>query len=110
KEKMVVKAEQYTWSSYAAKIGLIEDDWLDLDPCYLSLAKTLPTCRKRDEEFVGAGISRAEQNFIRDAVERNQLTSSRRFVDEVADRLGVRIEFRGRGRPVKAESSDSAVF
>ena len=101
KAKMVESAELYPWSSYAAKIGLVESRWLDLDPCFLSLYTTLNGCRRSYMEFVRAGIKPEEQSFIQEVVECNQLTGNGRFVDEVETRIGVRVECRGRGRPVK---------
>lgn len=101
KAKMVKKAEEYTWSSYSAKVGLVENSWLDLDPCYMALAKNQAKRRERYSEFVGLGIGEQEQRFIQQAADRNQLTGSSRFVDEVEQRLGVRVECRGRGRPSK---------
>jgi len=37
--------------------------------------------------------------MIRGAVQRGQLTGSMRFVEEVATKIGKRIELRGQGRP-----------
>ena len=41
------------------------------------------------------------QQFIQIALDRNQLTGSTLFTDQIESRTGVRIEYRGRGRPVK---------
>ena len=101
KAKMVESAELYPWSSYAAKIGLVENRWLNLDPCFLSLDATLNGCRRSYTDFVSAGLNPEEQRFIQEVVERNQLTGIGRFVDEVETRIEERIECRGRGRPVK---------
>jgi hypothetical protein len=40
-----------------------------------------------------------EKRFIDDSVKNNQLTSSNSFVDEVEQRIGLRVERRGRGTP-----------
>jgi putative transposase len=40
--------------------------------------------------------------FIRDAIQRGQLTGSQRFIDEIAVQRGTRIERRGQGRPKHA--------
>ncbi len=101
---MVESVEQYEWSSFSAKVGLVECNWLDLDPCYLSLADRHSERMMRYKVFVDAGIEQSEQDFIQTAVERNQLTGSHRFVDEVENRLGMRVEFRGRGRPSKGRA------
>ena len=51
--------------------------------------------------FVMADIDDDEQELIRTAVRRNQLTGRGRFVDENEQRTGLRIEARGPGRPQK---------
>ena len=103
KALMVDKPEIYRWSSYAIKIGLIENTSLDLDPCYLSLAQTEISRRENYKSYVEAGTSFEEQKFIQNAVERNQLTGNYKFTDEIESRLGVRVEYRGRGRPSRSK-------
>lgn len=49
--KMVAAPADYPWSSYRAKVGLDPLDWLDLDPCFLGLAPTLP----RQQALPGVG-------------------------------------------------------
>jgi putative transposase len=39
--------------------------------------------------------------LVRSACARNQLTGNPRFVDEIEQRIGQRIECRGRGKPKK---------
>jgi putative transposase len=43
----------------------------------------------------------SESQLIRNALQRNQLTGSSRFVDEVERRIGIRVEHRSQGRPRK---------
>ena len=43
--------------------------------------------------------SQCEHALIQQALQRNQLTGGSRFVDEIERRTGVRVEFRGTGRP-----------
>lgn len=78
---------------------MVENYWLDLDTCFLALAEQEVLRCKLYEAFVNQEIALDEQNFIRDAVERNQLTGNNRFTDEIENRLGIRVECRGRGRP-----------
>ena len=102
KAYMVKRPEDYPWSSYATKRGLVDCDWLDIDPCIQGLANCPKDRVKHYRKFVeSAGSEHGVDRFIRDAVERNQLTGTGRFVDEVEQRTGLRVEFRGRGRPVK---------
>ena len=91
----------YPWSSYAQKVGLLDesetDQWLDPDPVTWHVEK-----RRRQRsyaEFVAAEVPDGEIDVIRKAVRRNQLTGNRRFVDEIEHRTGLRIEARGQGRP-----------
>lgn len=77
KAGLVIKAEDYPWSSYRLKVGLEQSTWLDSDVCYLALKQSAKTYR----EFVEGGVSRSEHAFIRTMVERNQLTGSDLFID-----------------------------
>ena len=45
----------------------------------------------------------SEKQFIDKSVNRNQLTGSHLFVDEIEQRIGLRVERRGRGRPGNVE-------
>ncbi len=95
--------ENYRWSSYKYKVGIEKLDWLDLDPCYKSLGTTDKGCEESYEEFVKGSISKGEWELIRQAVQRGQLTGSSQFIEEVARKIGRRIESRGQGRPKKGE-------
>lgn len=97
--RMVDTPQAYPWSSYRTKAGEYEWDWLDEDPCYTELADSPKERARRYVAFVASEISEKEYTIIREAVRRNQLTGDARFVDEVARRIGRRIELRGRGRP-----------
>ncbi len=99
KAKMVEKPEDYRWSSYRAKIGLVASSILDYDQCYLGLQDSKSGYRK----FVESGVVSDEYDFIRTQLSRNQLTGSSQFVEEIERRCGVRIESRPQGRPAKAE-------
>jgi len=93
--------EDYRWSSYAQRLGLSNDNWLDSDPVTATLGATVAARRRAYAKFVREGVSTPEHKFLRDAVRRNQLTGDHRFVDEVERRTGLRIKTRGRGRPKK---------
>ena len=51
--------------------------------------------------YLHSVVSAEEEKLIRQAVRRNQLTGNERFINEIAERVGRRIELRGRGRPGK---------
>ncbi len=102
KAGMVTAPEDYEWSSYATKIGSDKWGWLDVDPCFSSLAKNVKACQEACKRFaLAASDAKREHAFIAAAVERNQLTGTQRFIDEVECRTGVRIEHRAQGRPKK---------
>lgn len=92
---MVSQPDEYEWSSYRAKIGRTTSSLLDFDPCYLGLKSP----EKSYREFVLADIHSEELKLIRERGQRNQLTGSESFVDEVEQRIGLRIESRRAGRP-----------
>lgn len=97
--KIVEKPEDFRWSSYRARVGLSDCDWLDADPCFRALADDQHNRQMRYREFVERGVREQELQFIREAVQRNQLTGSEFFVTEVEQRTGDRILHRSRGRP-----------
>ncbi|MGE8098598.1 transposase [Pseudomonas fluorescens] len=97
---MVVDATDYPWSSYRARVGDLPDsDWLDTDACFDVLGDTSLERYKNYEGFVRQAVSSEEVRLIREALQRGQLTGTGRFVDEVEQISGIRIERRGQGRP-----------
>lgn len=96
---LVARPEAYPWSSFAAKVGQAQLDWLDADPCWPSLGRTERERRQTYEAWVRSGVPDEELRFLRLALERGQLTGGGHFQAAVAARIGRRIEFRGRGRP-----------
>ena len=98
---MVLRVEQYPWSSYRARAGLIQLPWLDFEQTYLALGSSKLEREERYRRFVDAEAGVGETELIRDALARNQLTGNSAFIDEIELRMGIRIEHRGRGRPAK---------
>jgi len=97
--RMVGSPDEYPWSSHRQRIGPSDHDWLDRDPCYLALAPTELERRHRYKQFMSDSIPNGEWSLIRQAMQRGQLTGNGRFVDEVEQILGRRIELRAQGRP-----------
>lgn len=98
--RMVADAADYPWSSYRARVGEMSDgNWLDADPCFVALGNTAMEQRHQYEVFIRQAIPTDEIRLIRDALQRGQLTGTNRFVDEVERIVGLRIEWRGQGRP-----------
>ncbi len=97
---MTVEAGDYPWSSYSIRMGAAKrQNWLDDNSLFEALGETEKLRRKRYAEFVRQAISDGELSLIRDAIQRGQLTGSSRFVDEIAQITGKRIERRKQGRP-----------
>ncbi len=99
---IVARPEDYPWSSYRARVGLDDCDWLDAGPCFTALGADLEHRRERYREFVELGIGPHELAVIRGAIQRNQLTGSEQFPDDVAELIGRHVYNRTQGRPTKA--------
>jgi putative transposase len=98
---IVDSPEEYKWSSYLHRIGLVNEPWLDQHTCYDDLGVSNEIRRQEYREWVQDDIPQNQLNFIRKMVQRGQLTGSARFKEEVYRRIGRRVECRGRGRPRK---------
>ena len=94
---------EYRWSSYAQKVGRVsadrDDAWLDPDPVTWDMGDNESARQRAYKQFVDTKIPDDEHELSRTAVRRNQLTGKGRFVDEIEQRTGLRIEARGPGRP-----------
>ncbi len=97
--KMVHVPSSYEWSSYQEKIGQRENRLIDPDPIYQSLGETSQLRQRRYREFVEQSEDEKEWSPIRQAIQRGQLTGTERFVDQVEKKIGLRVEWRGQGRP-----------
>ena len=97
---MVICPENYRWSSYLLKLN---EDWRHLDPdvCYMALAASAAGRRRAYEAYVQSAASEVELRSIARAVQRNQLTGSKRFAEEVECRMGLRVSCRDPGRPAR---------
>jgi putative transposase len=98
--------EDYEWSSYRDKVGDRRHAWLDVDPSYQELGHSATERASRYQAFVMGSIPVTEWALIRQAIQRGQLTGSDRFIDEVAAKIGRRIDRRGQGRPQKPSLPD----
>ncbi|BCR04603.1 transposase [Desulfuromonas versatilis] len=91
----------YPWSSGAAHLGGSCPEWLDLAPAWLGLGETDEERVRHYRDLLAKPVNDEERQAIVGPVKRGQLTGGDRFVDEVAERLGRRVELRGQGRPRK---------
>jgi len=101
--KIVATPEEYAWSSFRYKVSATGIGWLDEDPCFRILGDSHPERAQSYATYVCGAVSSEEETLIRQALRRNQLTGDEKFIDEIAERVGRRIELRGRGRPEKSE-------
>jgi putative transposase len=92
----------YPWSSYGWHAGVgSQFRWLDIDPCFEGLGNSADERAMRYREFVQSAIPTGEWELIREALQRGQLTGTKRFSDEIEAIIGQRIENRKQGRPRK---------
>lgn len=98
--RMTVEAGDCPWSSYRERIGIgCGSNWLDAAPCFLGLGSDQLERRERYGMFVRQVVPTEETRLIREALQRGQLTGNSRFIDEIEQITGLRIEQRGQGRP-----------
>ncbi|MBI1920080.1 MAG: transposase [Geobacter sp.] len=98
---LVSEPMDYQWSSYTRKVGGRGYEWLDRDPVYLGLGKTVEEREARYLEWTRQAIDEGELELLRQSIQHGGLTGGSRFVEEIAGRMGKRIELRGPGRPKK---------
>ncbi len=97
---LVATPRDYRWSSYRRRAGGEAQPPIDLDEGYLSVGATPQERGKQYRAWVRAAIPEGEWEQIREAIQRGQLTGGNRFGEDVARKIGRRVERRGRGRPV----------
>ncbi len=98
---LVSEPAEYRWSSYAEKVGGEGVGWLDRDPSYQGLGANEAERQTRYRQWAMDAVDEGEVELLRRAIQCGGLTGGSGFVEEVAARLGKRIELRGPGRPKK---------
>jgi putative transposase len=96
---IVASPDEYCWSSYRSHVGDSDDQLLDLCSSYRELGNSNAERAQAYRAFVGMGTRKNELAMVRTALQRNQPTGSRRFCDEIEQRIGRRISTHGQGRP-----------
>lgn len=96
---MIFAPEAYPWSSCAAKAGLQEQKWLDLDSFYLDLGSSPDERQQRYRGWLQDAVSDEEWMLINEGIQRGQLTGPSTFVSEISAQLDRRLEPRRPGRP-----------
>ncbi|HBA89323.1 MAG TPA: transposase [Geobacter sp.] len=98
--RMVTEPSGYRWSSYREKTeGRAEV--IDPDPGYLSLGADETARRKSYREWVLSSVPEGEWERIHQAAQRGYLTGGEEFQQVVAERLGIRLDYKNPGRPRK---------
>lgn len=98
---MVDDPAKYRWSSCPAKVDCSQKTWLDLDSFYLSLGTSAVERAEYYAAWLRASIPDSELKLIRDATQQGRLTAGEKFVREIADKIGHRLDLRKPGRPRK---------
>ncbi|WP_367190995.1 hypothetical protein [Marinobacter sp.] len=96
---MVDKPELYEWSSYSARIGLSQCHWLDEPDTFTALAGSRQMRVEAYQQLVDQEDASPSDELIRAAINSNKLTGGNKFVDEIENRIGIRVETRKPGRP-----------
>jgi len=99
KAGMVDKPELYEWSSNSARVGVSHSQWLDEPDTFRALAGNHEMRVEAYRQFVGQENDSPSDELIRAAINSNKLTGGNKFVDEIENRIGVRVETRKPGRP-----------
>lgn len=100
---MVSNPAEYRWSSYRCKAMDSKDPVVDFSVPYLAWGENTNERRKAYAEYVLATVPDYELKLIRESLQRNQVTGSERFRQEISHRLGIRLSNRGPGRPRKTK-------
>ena len=99
--RLVDRIEDYRWSSYRARAGLIECEWLDVDPALADLAINTGRRFEAYRRLAAEPLPQEDLDMIRGASQRNQLTGTEDFAAAVHDEFGVEVSTRKPGRPRK---------
>jgi len=100
---LVSDPSEYPWSSYPAKINRTAVRVGDFDPCYMDLGNTAEERAARYAVWVKAAIPVDEWARIRQAVQAGHPIGNSRFMEDVAVKIGRRVECRRQGRPAKVK-------
>ena len=98
---MVVRAEDYRWSSYRGRMGLATDPILDLDVIYLALGNSDVYRRSAYRQYIESDSCEMDVAKVRDGIRGSRPTAQRKFVGTLEERLQRKIEPQRRGRPSK---------
>lgn len=95
KAKMVIRPENYRWSSYRENAGISSAEIVDRH----GFAKLGGVSFQGYLEYVAEDTPTSEAEFISQRLESNRLTGGDKFVREIELRTGIRLEYKRPGRP-----------
>jgi putative transposase len=98
---LVTDPADYRWSSYRAKVLGEHDPVVDFPPFYMALGDTEVEKQQAYKDYVLGTVPEKEIMFIREALQRGQLTGSDLFREEIEKKIGIRISNKKQGRPRK---------
>ncbi len=101
--KMVEAPSQYQWSSCREKLNMRTAFTFDFDPLYYDLGTTKIERSNRYRTWLDTTIPENEHQFLRESVQRGQLTGDSTFSKHISNLLDQSMEHRGQGRPRKKQ-------
>lgn len=103
---IVRRPDQYPWSSYRDRMKPKGETRIDLDVCFMGLARDPVVRRERYSALISAGTPLDELELFRSAVRRNRFSGDERTAQSMAKRFGWPITVRrGRRRSTTLEDS-----
>ena len=105
---LVQKPQEYRWSSARSKVTEYEDSLVDLDPFYTDIGDTADERQVHYLEYLLEGIPDEEEKLLKEAIQREQITGSSKFCQQVEKDHGVKLYRRGPGRPRKEKKNLAA--
>jgi putative transposase len=99
--KMVTDPTHYLWSSCRTKLNLSTSFVFDQSPLYQSLGSNREIRSQCYRKWLYDAIPKGEYQFLRESIQRGQLTGNTTFRQQISKRLGKNMEHRGPGRPRK---------
>ncbi len=100
---MVSKLEEHPWSSYLYYAWGKTNGFINENPWYESLGKTVEDRQNAYHKFFKETIPDYEWELIRETVKKQVIYGENRFKQEIEEQLKRKIELRQRGRPRKQQ-------
>jgi putative transposase len=92
---MVMRPENYRWSSYSENAGLSSPGIVDRHGFTQLSGVSFEDYRN----YVAQDTPSSEAEFISQRLESNRLTGGDRFAKEIESRTGIRLDYKRPGRP-----------